>query len=142
MTRIDFHSNVPDKLDYTCRLVRKAYNNAAQCVILAEDAAQMAQLDEALWTFSKLDFIPHVAAGSELAPVTPVIVCADALAELPHHQVLINLTGSTPPHFARFERLLEIVSTEAADVAAGRERYAFYKRRGYPLEHRVYQSAA
>ena len=25
MTRVDFHSNVPGKLAYACRLVRKAY---------------------------------------------------------------------------------------------------------------------
>ena len=25
MTRIDFHTNVPDKIAYACRLVRKAY---------------------------------------------------------------------------------------------------------------------
>ncbi|MCX7218374.1 MAG: DNA polymerase III subunit chi, partial [Burkholderiales bacterium] len=25
MTRIDFHSNVADKISYTCRLIRKAH---------------------------------------------------------------------------------------------------------------------
>ena len=73
MTRIDFHSNVPDKLGYACRLVRKA--RAANCniVLLMENRADLAALDERLWTFSELDFIPHVHATDPLASATPVI---------------------------------------------------------------------
>ena len=36
MTRVDFHSNVPGKLAYACRLVRKAYG-AGQKVIVVHD---------------------------------------------------------------------------------------------------------
>ncbi|THA38965.1 DNA polymerase III subunit chi, partial [Streptomyces sp. A1136] len=57
--------------------------------------------------------------------------------ELPHHHVLINLSGNTPEHFARFERMFEIISSDEADKAAGRDRYRFYKERGYPLSHFV-----
>ncbi|HEX2530741.1 MAG TPA: DNA polymerase III subunit chi, partial [Burkholderiaceae bacterium] len=35
MTRIDFHSNVPDKTAYACRLVRKARAANCRIVILA-----------------------------------------------------------------------------------------------------------
>ena len=52
-------------------------------------------------------------------------------------QLLINLGADTPAHFARFERLLEIISADDADKAAGRDRYRFYKERGYPLTHHV-----
>ena len=31
--------------------------------------------------------------------------------------------------------MLEVVSTNEADATAGRERYRFYKERGYPLNH-------
>ena len=36
-----------------------------------------------------------------------------------------------PPFFSRFERLAEIVGVD--DAAAGRERYKFYRERGYEL---------
>jgi DNA polymerase-3 subunit chi len=52
MTRIDFHTNVPDKIAYACRLVRKAYLAHNQVVLMTQDAAQCALLDQALWTFS------------------------------------------------------------------------------------------
>jgi DNA polymerase-3 subunit chi len=141
MTRIDFHSNVPDKLGYACRLVRKA--RAANCniVLLLESRTELAELDERLWTFSELDFIPHVHAGDPLASGTPVILTDSDDADLPHHHVLINLSARTPAHFARFERMFEIISSEDGDKAAGRERYRFYQQRGYPLTHFVADQA-
>jgi DNA polymerase-3 subunit chi len=137
MTRIDFHSNVPDKIAYTCRLVRKARAANCRIVLLTGDHAELAVLDQALWTFSSLDFLPHAAAGEENAAMTPVILTDDDTVDLPHHEILINLSASTPAHFARFERMFEIISADENDKAAGRERYRFYQQRGYPLTHFV-----
>lgn len=137
MTRVDFHSKVPDKLLYACRLVRKARAADMRVVVFARDSQQLSALDEALWTFSELDFLPHVMADDALASQTPVILTDDAEAALPHHQILINLSGETPAHFARFERLFEVISTDEDDLTAGRERYRQYQQRGYPLTHFV-----
>ncbi|MEM4989853.1 DNA polymerase III subunit chi [Collimonas sp. H4R21] len=137
MTQIDFHTNISDKFLYTCRLVRKARAAQRQIVILGSNAEDLATLDRALWTFSEHDFLPHVRAGDPLAAQTPVILAADEEIEWPHHQILINLSGSTPQHFARFERMFEIISLADDDKAGGRERYRFYQQRGYPLTHFV-----
>jgi DNA polymerase-3 subunit chi len=99
MTRIDFHTNIPDKLGYACRLARKAYAARGKVVLLAETSAQAEQLNEALWTLSGTDFVPHVMAGDPLAPETPVIVTFDEHAELPHRDMLVNLTRRTPEGF-------------------------------------------
>lgn len=135
MTRIDFHSNVPDKLAYTCRLVRKARAANCQVVLLTGDQAELAALDQALWTFSELEFLPHVPLSDPLAANTPIVLTADDQAEVPHYQILVNLSSRTPTHFARFERMFEIISRDPDDTAAGRERYRFYQQRGYPLTH-------
>jgi DNA polymerase-3 subunit chi len=76
-------------------------------------------------------------ADNMLAAQTPVILSGSDTADLPHHQILVNLSTAAPAHFARFERLFEIVSSEDADKSAGRERYRFYQQRGYPLTHFV-----
>lgn len=141
MTRIDFHSNVPDKLGYACRLVRKARAANCRIVLLAHDRADLMTLDQLLWTFSEQDFLPHVIAGDPLAAGTPVILTDSDDADLPHHEILINLSTRTPPHFARFERMFEIISAADADKTAGRERYRFYQQRGYPLTHFVADKA-
>jgi DNA polymerase III subunit chi len=133
MTRIDFHTNVGDSLLYACRLTRKAYLAGQPLVVLAE-AARLAAFDERLWTFSPLDFVPHCMAESALAGRTPVVLASD-LELAPHHQVLLNLGAAVPPQFARFERLLEIVGNGEDELVAGRERYRFYRDRGYALNN-------
>lgn len=136
-TRVDFHTNIPDKLAYACRLARKAYASKAKVVLLAEDAAQAEALDAALWSVSDTDFIPHVPAGDPLAAQTPVIVTFDEAAALPHYEMLVNLTRRTPANVDRFARVFEIISTDEQDAAEGRKRYVAYKKQSYPLTHFV-----
>ena len=137
MTRIDFHTNIPDKLAYVCRLARKAYAAQGKLVLLTEDAVQATALNDALWTFSETDFLPHVLAGDPLAARTPIVVSHSDQDEPPHFDMLVNLTRNTPAHVARFQRVFEIISTDEADAAAGRKRYAAYKQQAFPLTHFV-----
>jgi DNA polymerase-3 subunit chi len=51
------------------------------------------------------------------------VLTDDAEQPLPHQQVLLNLSQRMTEHFARFERKVEIVSTDEEDLLAGRERY-------------------
>ena len=102
MTRIDFHTNIPDKLSYACRLARKAYAAGGKLVLLTEDAAQAAKLNDALWSLSETDFLPHVMAGDPLAAQTPIIVTDSDEVELPHGDMLVNLARRAPANVDRF----------------------------------------
>ena len=133
MTRIDFHSNVGDSLLYACRLARKAYLAGQPTVVLAEPP-RLRAFDEQLWTFSPLDFVPHCYADSPLAAQTPIVLTASA-DRVPHYQVLLNLGAEVPAQFARFERLLEVVGNAQDELSTGRERYRFYRDRGYALNN-------
>lgn len=134
MTRIDFHSKVPEKLLYGCRLVRKIHQAGHRVLVWCDDPVRLAEFDRLLWSFSDSDFIPHVAAGDPLAPHTPVLLSSEA-PDTPHHEVIVNLGDRTPPTFSRFDRLIEIVSIDDADLQRGRERYRFYRDRGYPMQN-------
>ncbi|AJK47460.1 DNA polymerase III subunit chi [Burkholderia plantarii] len=133
MTRIDFHSNVGDSLAYACRLLRKAYL-AGQSVVVCAEPARLRALDERLWTFSPLDFIPHCSVDNPLAGQTPIVLTAD-LSRAPHDGVVLNLGAEVPAQFARFARLLEVVGNAPEELAAGRDRYRFYRDRGYALNN-------
>jgi DNA polymerase-3 subunit chi len=137
MTRIDFHTNIADKVSYACRLARKAYAANAKLVLLADDDAQAAQLNDALWTLSDTDFLPHVLSGDALASQTPIIVTASDTDPVPHYDMLINLTRRTPASFAQYARVFEIISTDEDDAAEGRKRYVAYKKLAHPLTHFV-----
>lgn len=139
MTRIDFHSNVSDQLDYACRLVRKALAAQCQLMVRHQSAQQLAQFDELLWAFSASDFLPHVAAPEGEHPMaehTPVLLTMQPNATtLKPRQILLNLSTEVPSDFAEFERLIEIVAQAPEITQAGRERYRFYQQQGYQLNH-------
>ncbi|MCM5680025.1 DNA polymerase III subunit chi [Schlegelella sp. S2-27] len=135
MTEIAFHFNVPDKLSYACRLLRKAYRSEAEVGVVAP-VRLLGELDRALWSFEPLEFIPHASArlaGSAISKHTKVWLAADA-ADVPHHAVLVNLGEVVPEGFERFDRLIEIVSADPADRQAARQRWKHYGDRGYAIQ--------
>jgi DNA polymerase-3 subunit chi len=135
MTEVAFHFNVPDKLAYACRLLRKARGGGSRLVVTGE-AAQLRALDTDLWTFSALDFIPHcytAVADPQLVEASPVVL-ADSARATPHHDVLVNLGEAVPDGFERFERLIEVVSQDEDDRQVARRRWKHYADRGYAIK--------
>jgi DNA polymerase-3 subunit chi len=130
MTSIDFYTHVADRLAVAGKIVVKALAQHAHVRVLTPDAAATEALDRLLWLQPATGFLPHCRLSSPLAAETPVWI--DHVME---HQgpasVLINLHESPPPFFSRFERLAEIVSVD--DAVAARERFRFYRERGYEL---------
>ena len=110
----------------------KAYAMGMRVRVLTGDAATTARLDELLWTASAVGFIPHCRLTSRVADDTPVIV-DEALEHAGPAELLINLHAGQPGFFRRFARLAEIVTVEAADVAAGRLKWQYYRQQGYTL---------
>ena len=108
MTRIDFHTNISDKVSYACRLARKAYGARGKLVLLAEDAAQAAALNVGLWTVGETDFLPHALAGDPLAEQSPIIVTSSLEGEFAHYDMLVNLTRATPHELDRFARICRV----------------------------------
>ncbi len=134
MTAIDFHVNAPDKVGYTCRLLRKAMGRGSKVVVTGEPAI-LSELDVALWTFSPVDFIAHCygdAGGAGVLAASPVVL-AQTAGDAPHHEVLVNLGFRVPEGFERYERLIEIVTRDPQDLQFGRNRWKHYADRGYAL---------
>lgn len=134
MTRVDFYAGSSDAGRTVFALAQKAVRAGHRVWILTRDAAHTAELDARLWADPPGGFLPHCTVDDALAPRTPVVVGHDPAA-VPHADILINLRDDTPACFSRFARLLEVVGSEPAAVQAARERYKFYRDRGYPLQH-------
>jgi DNA polymerase III subunit chi len=132
MTQIDFYTHVEDKLKTACVLTSKAYGRGLKVTVFCPDADTAQRFDRLLWTSPPTAFVPHCAPDDPLAPETPVIV--DSRGErLLHDEVLVNLGTEWPPFFSRFQRLVEIVSLEDDDRVTARERFRFYRDRGYEI---------
>jgi DNA polymerase-3 subunit chi len=139
--RIDFHFGVDHRIHYACRVVRKARAADKTVLAFARDATALARFDSALWTFSALEFLPHVYADSPLAPATPIVLTLDAQGAQAR-QVLLNLDDDVPPGFeawfAGFERVIEVVSVEPEDRSRARQRFRRYRECGFePVAHEV-----
>ena len=134
MTEIEFHFNVPDKLQYGCRLLRKVYRSGAKAVVTA-DTALLAELDQLLWRFSPTEFVPHclMTAAEHCLAATPLLL-AERLDVCPSDSVLINLGSQMPNDFEHFARFIEVVSAQVDDRQLGRGRWKHYKDRGYALK--------
>lgn len=134
MTEIAFHFNVPNKLVYSCRLLRKAYLSGARIAVTAEPAL-LSELDALLWSFSATEFVPHCTTNALRTTIAATsIVLVESLADCSHHEVLVNLGQTIPVGFEGFERCIEVVAFPPDDVAAGRVRWKHYVARGYSLE--------
>lgn len=134
MTSIDFYFNATDRFEVACRLAGKAVAQKKRMLIFAPDADVAHKIDQMLWTWPAVSFVPHCFAGDGLAADTPVLIASDA-ESAPDCEVLMNLSAACPDFFARYARLLEIVSQDEDERKAGRTRYAWYRERGYAIRN-------
>ena len=133
MTRIEFHFNAPERLQYACRLLRKAHAQNLRIGVVGS-ASALRQLDSALWTFSSADFLPHSTAADsvEVQNASPILLSEDA-DPCVGRQVLVNLGDEVPAGFERFERLIEIVAMDDHGRMTARQRWKHYNAQGYDL---------
>ncbi len=136
MTEVEFHFNVPDRLAYGCRLLRKAQRKGIGIAVTAPGPTLEA-FDRLLWTFGDTEFIPHirVAGGAAVAThlqQTPVWLVERA-EDASHLPVLVNLGEEAAQGLGSFDRLIEIVSTAPAERESGRLRWRHYASRGYAI---------
>jgi DNA polymerase-3 subunit chi len=136
MTRIDFYIVDSDETASrpltACRLAEKAYSLDNRIYIHTANKSQATELDDLLWTYRAGSFVPHQRFEPPNGQDCPVLIGhADAPEGI--NQVLINLDSAVPMFFSRFERVVEIVNQEEILRQQARDRFKFYRDRGYDL---------
>lgn len=134
MTQIDFYFNANDKIRMACKIAAKAYRQRLRVVICTPDNESAKSVDQRMWSDDPTDFIPHCKSTHSLVFQTPVLISMST-EQLPHDEVLINLLDRPPEAFGKFQRLIEIVSIDTFDRESARQRFRFYKDRGYEIRN-------
>lgn len=137
MTRISFYvlkgKQEHERQVFACRLAEKAYKLGKQVYIHTQNADHSEQLNQALWAFRADSFVPHQLNDNNDTEDCPILIGHDTkpprLMDL-----LINLNDSQPLFFSQFERMAELINDDDTIKTSGRERYQFYKQRGYDLD--------
>lgn len=138
MTRVDFYilpeQGGSDPLSAAVRLCDKAAAAGHRLYVTASDPARLDALGDLLWTQRQGSFLAH-ERYLHSAPVEPLPQVLIGEREPPEgwQDILLTLCAEVPSYFSRFERVLEIVPGDAESRARCRERFKFYRERGYEL---------
>ena len=119
-----------------------------------QDETQADIIDNLLWTFDDISFIPHErikgaqpsspASPPALPPTSPlpftsqmpVLIRTNVFSGMDHpcsDTTLINLTHSVPPDFTLFNEIFEIVPEHEVEKAKARNKFRFYREKGCTL---------
>ena len=134
MTRIFFFHGAADRVQLAAEWLEKIYLAKQRATVFAPRRDVADRLDRLLWLQPATGFLPHCRADSPLAAETPILI-AERLGPLVQDQRLLNLSDEVPAEFARFEEMVEIISTDASDKIPARDRYRFYREHGYELNN-------
>lgn len=144
--RVDFYvltgSDTEARLRFACRLVEKAWQKRHRVRVQFDPGGELEAFDQLLWTFSDRSFVPHRRAGSpddSPAPAPPAVVIADTSdPDAADGDLVINLAASVPPDIGRWERIAEVIDSDAGRKQRGRERFRAYRDRGLePATHKM-----
>lgn len=139
MTQVDFYITESDtdeaRLRLACKLVEKAIELDQHVFVHSTSEHEALKLDELLWTFSQGSFIPHRVVREELdkPPLEQVLIGVNRPPGPGRWDVLINLAAEVPEFFSRYERVAEVVDADPLRREQSRQRYRYYRDRGYHL---------
>ncbi len=134
MTTVDFYILKSGSREHTaCKLIEKAYSLGHRIYVHTESEDQAKKIDDMLWTFRAGSFIPHQRYQASAEQDAPVQVGTHDAPDI-DSDVLVNLAADVPLFFSRFQRVAELIGTDDTTKTQGRERYRFYKDRGYQLD--------
>lgn len=138
MTQIDFivqkQGTTKSINDLVYGFVEQAFNEKKTLFIHTKNQQHAEEIDELLWTKDPYSFIPHNILGEGPNKAPNIQIGFGEQCGHQHH-VLVNLAPTIPLYFSKFHQVYEFVPLQEELKQQARERYKFYKDRGYPLRH-------
>ena len=136
-----------DFLGFICQLTQTALNKSSQSLlILIDDDALLATLDDALWQQESTSFIPHqrlidanATVDSDDKIIAPVLLGSYMPANF--KGIVLNTTilpindFMAATHNAKPTRVLELIKPDTTSMQEGRHKYKAYQELGYELTH-------
>ena len=133
MTEIIFYTGIDEELTFLVKLSEKTLKMRRKACIATRDAVHSKAVSEYLWTHDPTKFIPHSVDPEELNnELTALELRHDETSS--HLDILINLTQKTPSQFSSFQRLVEIITKGKDSIEVGRQRFKWYRDRGYNIK--------
>ena len=141
MARVDFYilqdQNPPET--FACNIANKLLHQGMDIHIHTDTRDSAVNLDDYLWTWRDISFLPHKLVDDRELPDTPVTIGWNGST---HNDagVLINLGVNIPDFAGAFARIIEIVAAYDPPRSQARDRYRQYRDRGYELHNHEIES--
>ena len=112
-----------------CRITNFYYKKKLKILIIGEDKSQIDTLNDLLWTFEQISFLPH-SFESEYES-TPVVLCMidnlQSILDKYKFDVLFNLSRNKINLDTVARYFIEIVTSVEKQKLNARDKYAYYK---------------
>ncbi len=128
---------------FACALIQKVWKKENNIFISTRSEAEAAALDDLLWTFKDISFLPHCLVADNNAENSPIVIGHDGRIDnhMPEHTaVLLNLTDQTPQNMDKVEKVMEIVAGSEDERQQARKRYNKYRNQGHKLNTHMVES--
>ncbi len=136
MTDVSFYHLTRSTLEQTLpRLLEKALQGGARCVVMAGSPERVEALSAHLWTWDPDSFLPHGSARDGQAPLQPVWLTDRD--ENPNAATMLFLTdGARSDKIADYARCFELFDgRDEAAVGTARERWKIYRDAGHAVSY-------
>lgn len=118
------------------RLAASRQARGNRVLVLCADEAQAREMDEVLWTFDPVSFVPHGLWRGQGGEEEPVLVCFQESANYNQAEVLISLYIPDLLFAQKFGCVIQFVPPEAGpELEKARNRYRELKKKGVRLVH-------
>ncbi len=138
MTQVEFYILEDEKPRSAFRLsvdlIQQAYQSRKRVFVHTGSQRDAEYMDELLWTQDASSFLPHLLSG-EAEGINPPIQIGYGQEPNLRPDVLVNLSNEIPRFHGRFEKVIEFAHGDDETKEKARERFKFYRDRGYPLKH-------
>ena len=131
-----YHLLTTDILHALPKLIEKAYAADYRMVVLCQNAMQLRQLDEHLWSYDPDSFVPHGTASGDQQAQQPILL-TESPDNLNQSRLMISLNGQSYDEFpAPIERVIDMFNgADENAVLAARSRWKQYKQGEHTLTY-------
>lgn len=134
MTEVVLYTGVRDPSRFLAKFLKKhVVGQRRRAAVLFGSGEEARAESDRLWSVSREEFLPSCVAGDAEEGHTPVVMAAGERPPPGPFDILVNRTGSVPPGFDAFARLVEIVGGDEAALQAAREREERYAGAGHSV---------
>lgn len=136
MTEVSFYHLTRSSLEQTLpRLLEKALQGGARCLVVAGSPERVEALNAHLWTYDPNSFLPHGSARDGNADKQPVWL-ADSDDNANAATMLFLTDGAASAKVGDYQRCFELFDgRDEAAVAMAREHWKQYREAGHGVSY-------